>query len=101
MAEGGALGGSGNSSEESWPQGGGIGRAKVRTSSGEVSGTLWTKSRARDGAKSTGHRAGAANRRGRTPARPNYVRQGGIKRNRARERVPHLETVLGTARHSF
>jgi hypothetical protein len=63
--------GQGNSSEESWSRGGGIGRAKAQTSSGEVSGTLWTKARARDGAESTGHRVGAANWCDRTPGRPN------------------------------
>jgi hypothetical protein len=63
--------GRGDSGEETRPQGGGIGRAKARTSSSEVSGTLWTKARAQDGAESTGHRVGAANQRGRTPAMPN------------------------------
>jgi hypothetical protein len=55
-----ALGRSGNSGEESRPWGGGIGRAKARTSSGEVKGMLWTKARTRDEAKSTGHRVGVA-----------------------------------------
>jgi hypothetical protein len=66
-----APGGSGNSGEESRPRGGKIGRAKAWTGSGEVKGTLWTKARAQDGFKSTGHHAAAANRCGRTPARPN------------------------------
>jgi hypothetical protein len=62
---------SGNSDDESRPRGGKIGCAKARTGSGEVKGTLWTKARARDGAESIDHRAGAVKRRGRTPARPN------------------------------
>jgi hypothetical protein len=53
-----APGKSGNSGEESRPWGGGIGRAKARTSSDEVKGTLWTKARTRDEAESTGHRVG-------------------------------------------
>jgi hypothetical protein len=49
-----------NFGKESRPQGGGIGCAKARTSSGEGRGTLWTTTGAWDGANSAGHCAGAA-----------------------------------------
>jgi hypothetical protein len=94
-------GGLGNSSKKSRSRGGEIGRAKAWTSSSEVRGTLWTKARSRDEAESIAHRVSAANRCGRTSARPNKLRQGRIKRNQARERVSHLRTVLGTARRGF
>jgi hypothetical protein len=55
LAKGGALGGSGNSGEESRPQGGGIGHPKARASSDEVRETLQTKTRAWDRAKSAYH----------------------------------------------
>jgi hypothetical protein len=65
MAKGGALGGSGNSGEESRPQGGGIGHAKARACSGGVRGTIHTKVGAQDGAESTSHCAGTVNWQGR------------------------------------
>jgi hypothetical protein len=68
---GGAPGGLCNSGEESRSRGGGIGHAKAQTSSSEVRRMLWTKARAQDRSESTGHRAGATNQRGRTPAMPN------------------------------
>jgi hypothetical protein len=70
-AKGGAPGDLGNSSKESRSRVGGIGRAKAKTSSSEVRGTLWTNTRARDGGESTSHCAGIANWCGRTPARLN------------------------------
>jgi hypothetical protein len=60
-----------DSGKESRPRGGGIGRAKARTSSSEGRGKLWTTTGARDGPNLAGHRAGAANWRGRAPARAN------------------------------
>jgi hypothetical protein len=48
-----------NFGKESRPQGGGIGHAKARTSSGEGRGTLWTTTGAWDGANLTGRRVGA------------------------------------------
>jgi hypothetical protein len=99
--KGGVSGGSGNSSEESRSRGGGIGSAKARASSGEVREKLWTKTGALDGAESASHCAGTVNRCDRTPAKPNLLRQSRIERNRARERVPHLRTVLTMARHDF
>jgi hypothetical protein len=94
---GGAPGGSGNSDEESRPRGGGFRRAKAWTSSGRVNERLLAITRDRDGVESTSHLAGAANRRGQTPARPNWIRQGGNKMKQARERVPHLGTLLEMA----
>jgi hypothetical protein len=91
------MGGSGNSGEESRSRGGGFRRAKAWSSSGRVRGTLWTNARARDKVKSTSHRTGVVNRRSQTPARPNWLRQGGNKINQAWERVHHLRIVLGTA----
>jgi hypothetical protein len=60
-----------DSSEESWPWGGGIGHAKAQTSSGEGRGMLWTTTEARDRASLVVHRAGAMNWRDRAPARAN------------------------------
>jgi hypothetical protein len=53
-----------NAVEKPRPLGGGIRRAKARTSSSEGRGTLWTTTVARDRNKSAGRRAGAANWRG-------------------------------------
>jgi hypothetical protein len=93
--------GRGNSGEESWPRGGGIGLAKARTSYGEVRGMLWTEVRALDEAESIDHRTSMAKRSGRTPVRANQLRQGRIKGNRARERVSHLGTTLERAWRGF
>ena len=65
--------------EQSRPWGREIGRAKAKASSNEEGGMLRTKVGARDRAESTGHRAGAVNRRGRAPASTNQLRQGKIK----------------------
>jgi hypothetical protein len=70
-AEAGAVGGSGNSSEETRPQGGGIRHDKARACTCGVRETLRTKTRAWDGAESASHRVGATNRCDRTPARQN------------------------------
>ena len=57
-AEGKLRAGQGNSSEESRPQGGEIGCAKARTSSGEGRGALWNNTGARCEAELASHRAG-------------------------------------------
>jgi hypothetical protein len=63
--------GRGNSGEESRPRRGGSGRARAWTNFDRVRGTSGTDAGAPDQANSTGHRAGVADRRGRTPAKPN------------------------------
>jgi hypothetical protein len=85
MAEEMLRAGWGYSGEQSQSWGGEIGCADASASSGEGGGTLRTKARARGGAESTGHRAGAANQRGRAPASTNSLRQGKIRATRARE----------------
>jgi hypothetical protein len=60
-----------DSGDESRPRGGGIGRAKARTSSGEGRGTLWTTAGTRDGANLVGRCAGAAIWHGRAPVKEN------------------------------
>jgi hypothetical protein len=74
--EEGAPGGSGNSGEESRPQGWGFGRAKAWTGFSMVRGTLLTNTGAWHEAKSTGLRASSVNRRGQTPARPKIAKAG-------------------------
>jgi hypothetical protein len=59
----------------------GFGRVKAWTGSGEVRGTLLTNAGAQGEAKSASHRAGMANRRDSTLARPNWLRQGENKVN--------------------
>jgi hypothetical protein len=78
---GGTLGGSGNSGEEFGPRIGGLGCTKVWTSSSKVRGTLRTKAEAQGRAELASHRASAANRRSRTPVRPNWLRQSRIESN--------------------
>jgi hypothetical protein len=53
--------GRGNSGEQSWPRGGGIGCDKARASSVDGRETLWATTGARDRANLSGRRAGAAN----------------------------------------
>jgi hypothetical protein len=53
-----ALGGLGNSGEESRPQGGGFERAKAWTGFGRVRGTLWTNAGVQREAKSASHHVG-------------------------------------------
>ena len=55
---------------------------------------LQTKAGARDGAESTGRRAGMANRHGRAPTSTKQLRQGRIMVTGARERASHLGTAL-------
>jgi hypothetical protein len=91
----------GNSSEESHPRRGDLGRAKAGTSYDRVRGTSRTKAGAQSRANSASHHTGAANRRGQTPAKPNWPRQSKIERNRAWEHMSHLGTKLGVAWRGF
>jgi hypothetical protein len=98
MVEGALRAGRGYSGEQSRSLRGGIGCAEANASSGEGRGTPRAKTRARGGAESTGHRAGTVNLRGRASVSVDSLRQGKIRVARAREKVPHLGTVLGKAR---
>jgi hypothetical protein len=95
MSEATLRAGRSHSGEQSWARGGGIRCAEAGASSGGGGGTFRAKTRAHDGAKLIGHRAGATNQRGRAPASANSLCQGKIRATRAREHVPHLRTALG------
>jgi hypothetical protein len=60
-------------------------------------GALWAKAGALDGVGMAGHRVGAASKRGRTLARPNWLRAGANRVKQARGRVSHLRAELGVA----
>ena len=62
--------GQGCSDEEFRLRGGGLRRARAWTSFSRARGTLGTDTGALDRTNSTGHRAGAADHHGRTPAKP-------------------------------
>jgi hypothetical protein len=87
--------GRGNSGEEFQPPGEAIGRDRARSSSSRGGGALWANAGALDGVGMAGHRAGAASKRGRTPARPNWLRAGTNRVKQARGRVSHLGAELG------
>jgi hypothetical protein len=74
----------GNSGEKFWPPGEATGRDRARASSSRGGGALWVKARTLDGVEMAGHRASAARKRGRTPARPNWLRAGMNRAKRAR-----------------
>jgi hypothetical protein len=79
--EEGALGGSGNTGEESRSRRGGFGRSKAWTGFGRVMEIPMTNAAARREAKSTGLRASVAElQRGRK-----YLKQARIRTNQARE----------------
>jgi hypothetical protein len=52
-------------------------------------------------AESTGHRAGALDRRCRAPASADSLHRGKIRATRSRRKVPHLGTALGEARRGI
>jgi hypothetical protein len=58
-----------NSGEPFWPRGRDLRRGKALANFSRGRGTLGTNAGELDRAKSAGHHASAANRRGRTPAR--------------------------------
>jgi hypothetical protein len=71
-----------NSGEESRPPGETIDRDRARASSSRGGGALWAKTEALDGVGLARHRAGAASKRGRTPARPNWLKAAQIGENK-------------------
>ena len=83
MAEGELQAGQGNSGEEFQPLGEAIDRDRARSSSSGGGGALWANVGALYGVGLAEHRAGAAGKRGRTPARPNWLRVGMNKENQA------------------
>jgi hypothetical protein len=86
--------GRGNSGEEFRPPGEAIVRDRAQASSSRGGGALWAKVGALDGVGLAGHRAGAASKRDRTPARPNWLKTGANRVKQARGRVSHLGAEL-------
>jgi hypothetical protein len=82
--------GQGNSGEELRLAGEAIGRDRAGASSSRGGGALWAKAGELDAIGLAGHRAGAASKRGRTPARPNWLKAGANRVKQARGRVSHL-----------
>jgi hypothetical protein len=74
-------------------------RARSRFSGG--GGELWANVGALDGVGLAGHRAGAASKRGRTLARPIWLKAGANRKNQAWERMSHLGAELGVAWHGL
>jgi hypothetical protein len=68
-------------------------RAQASSSGG--GGTPWAKARALDEVGMAGHRAGVASRRGRTQAKPNWLKADVNKVKQARGRESHLGAELG------
>jgi hypothetical protein len=89
--------GRGNSSEEFRSPGEAIGHDRAWASSSRGGGALWAKVRALDGVGLAGHREGTESKRGRTPARPNWLKAGANRVKQARGRVSHLGAELGVA----
>jgi hypothetical protein len=89
--------GRGNSGEEFQPPEEAIDRDRALASSSRGGGALWAKAEALDGVGLIGHRAGAASKHGRTPARPNWLKTGANRVKQARGRVSHLGAELGVA----
>jgi hypothetical protein len=97
MAEGDLRAGRGSSSEEFRLLGEAIDHDRARASSSGGGGALWANVEALDGVGLAEHRANTASKRGRTPARPNWLHVGVNKENQAREQTSHLEAKLGVA----
>jgi hypothetical protein len=93
--------GRGNFGEEFRPLGEAIDRDSARSSSSGGGGALWANVGALDRVGLAGHRAGAASKRDRTPARPNWLQVGVNRENQARERMSHLEAKLRVAWRGF
>jgi hypothetical protein len=72
-----------DSGEEFWPLGEAISHDRARSSSSRGGGALWANIGALDGVGLAGHRAGAASKRGRTSARPNWLQAGVNRENQA------------------
>jgi hypothetical protein len=86
-----------NSGEEFRPLGEAIDRDRAWFSSSGGGGALWGNVRALDGVGLAGHRAGAVSKRGRKPARTNWLQMGANRENQAHERMSHLGAELGVA----
>jgi hypothetical protein len=86
-----------NSGERSQPRGGDLRRAKAWASFRRDRGNTETYSGELNPAKSSGHRASTADRRGRAPRRQNWTNTGHNKGNWAQGRVSHLGAELGEA----
>jgi hypothetical protein len=86
-----------NSGEKSRQPEGAIGRDRAQASSSGGAGTPWAKALALDEVGMAEHRAGAAIRRGRTPAKPNWLKADANKVKQARGRESHLGAELGEA----
>jgi hypothetical protein len=90
-----------NSGEEFRLLGEKIDRDGARSRFSGGGGALWAYAGALDRVRLAGHRAGAASKRGRTPARPNWLKAGANRKNQARGQVSHLGTELGVAWHGL
>jgi hypothetical protein len=86
-----------NSGEESQPLGEAIDRDRARSRFSEGGEALWTNTEALDGVGLAGHRVGTASKRGRTPARPNWLQVGTKRENQAQEQMSRLGAELGFA----
>jgi hypothetical protein len=86
-----------NSGEEFWLLGEAIDRDRARSRFREGGEALWTNAEALEGVGLAGHHAGAASKRGRTQARPNWLQVGANRENQTRERMSHLGAELGVA----
>jgi hypothetical protein len=89
--------GRGNSGEEFWPPREAISCDRARASSSRGGGALCAKAGALDGVGLAVHCAGAASKRGRTLARPNWLKAGANRVKQAWGRVSHLRAELGVA----
>jgi hypothetical protein len=89
MAEERLRAGRGNSGEEFRPRGGGLRRARAWTGFSRARGTPRTDAGTLDQANSVGHRAGAADRHGRNPAKPKLAGDKGII-----EEIEHMNRCL-------
>jgi hypothetical protein len=84
-----------NSGEEFRPLGEEIDRDRARSRFN--GGGVWANAGALDGVGLAGHRAGAASKRCRTPAKPKWLKAGANRENQARERMSHLGAELEVA----
>jgi hypothetical protein len=89
--------GRGNSGEEFRLPEEAIDRDRARASSSGGVEALWANTGALDGVWLAGHRAGAASKRDRTPARQNWLKAGANRRKQARGWMSHLGAELRVA----
>jgi hypothetical protein len=86
----------GNFGEESWPRGKAIECDRAQFSPGRGRGVLWANIGAWGEVELARHRAGHGEQ-----ARPNWLRSGTNKKNKAWEHMSHLGTELGVAWRDF